>query len=211
MSQPGGFLVTADDVVQPFHLPTNIHKISLSTGDNQSDHAKQTMAADGSILAEESLTHGDGDLVTNDDPVLSNRPIDLVPKTMRELAEHHARLEEMKRKEGSFPDPAAAGPSSISVDTRKKTTRRNNSQHPSDAAPLSRPKQAQSSRKRTRRANDSGDEAKTSPSKRARGRNSGAVDTAPPTRVLRPRAPKSTAKVLEEHEMEEAYRQAVEE
>ena len=222
MLQPGGFLVTADDIVQPFHLPSNTHKFALSTDDNQSVNVKRAVTDENSILMEETLPHnletqdGDGYMVTDDNPVPPNRPIVLVPKTMHELAEHHAHLEKSRKNESSFPGPAEAGPSSISINTRKRTSRSSNSQQPTgdkSSTPISRPKRTRSSRKRIRRPEetDSDDEAKPSPSKRVRGRNSAAVDTAPSPRILRPRAPKSAARAQEEHEMEEAYRQAMEE
>ncbi|KAL4073305.1 hypothetical protein V8B97DRAFT_2034594, partial [Scleroderma yunnanense] len=220
--EPGGFLTTADDVVEPFHLPSNMHKFALPGDNDQSGKVIQAAADPSSLILAEMPSHdwesqgGNGVMLIDDDPATLNRPIDVVPKTMRELAEYHAQLEETKRNEGSLPSSVEPGASSASVNTRKKTERsgvQQPSSYDSKSTPYSATKRAQSSRKRIRRPNESasGDEARTSPSKRARRRNSNVADTAPSPRVLRPRAPKSAAKAQEEHEIEEAYKRAVEE
>lgn len=220
--EPGGFLTTADDVVQPFHLPSNI-QFTLSTATEQSaiatarsemsDRRTPIVSETVSLSPESEAPNGveDMDMDPDNDPVRPAGPTGVVPKTMRELAEHHAQPDKSSRNES--PEPTSQNEWSNLVST-EKSGEQSGRQLPASGskAPISIPsaKRTRSSRKRTQAKSQSasGDEANVTPPKRMRGPDPGTVSPGP-TRVLRPRVPKSAAKVLEERKMEEPYRRAV--
>ncbi|KAI6108538.1 hypothetical protein EV401DRAFT_2116820, partial [Pisolithus croceorrhizus] len=220
--EPGGFLTTADDVVQPFHLPSNVHHFPLSTGAERSDitTARSGVSDRRTPIISETPSSPrweapsgteSTDIVPDNDTMRPTGPTSVVPKTMRELEEHHAQLHKNCRNESS--EPVSQIPAS-NLANAKDSGRGSGLQLPASGVeaptPIPSAKRTRSSRKRTRARSQSvsGAEASVALPKRARRPDPAAVDPSP-TRVLRPRLPKSAAKVQEEHEMEEAYRRAI--
>ncbi|KAI6044876.1 hypothetical protein EDC04DRAFT_3137624 [Pisolithus marmoratus] len=223
VDEPGGFLTTADDVVQPFHLPRNIHQFVLSTGTERSDitTVKTGLSDPRTLIISETVPWSPGweapdgiegmGIVPDNDIAQPTGSTGVVPKTMRELAEHHVQLGKGSRNESL--EPASQSQVSHLVNAEKSGIQsgRQFSASASEApTPTPSTKQTRSSRKKTRARSQSasGDEANVTPPKRARRLDPDVVNNNP-TRVLRPRVPKSAAKVQEENEIEKAYRRAV--
>lgn len=217
--EPGGFLTTADDVVQPFHLPSNIHQVPLSTGPERSD----VPAARGGVPDRrtpvdsetpplsprwEAPSGTEGmDIVPDNDTMRPTAYTGMVPKTMRELAELHNNDQE-ESSDAVFQSQVS---SLVNAKSSGKQSGRQLPVSGSEApTPIASAKRTRSSRKRTRARSqsDSGDEASVVLRKHARRPDPATADPVP-TRVLRPRVPKSAAKVQEEYKMEKAYRRAV--
>ncbi|KAH8104624.1 Rad4-domain-containing protein [Cristinia sonorae] len=230
VQEAGGFLVGADDVVQPYNLPRDLHdkpstppaaqNTTITTGDvacsyRVSDHPTAIL-----LVADDEDENVD--MYEEIIPTVANA----VPKTMRELAENA----EKERKEGGTSSstrqqspvtitlPANAVNGKINGRTTRSGTR-------TPAASVSSrkgkgkatPTQStpRPSRKRTRRDSDVSNQGDPdsevevmqapTPAKRAR-------PTPTPVksdRVLRARKGKSDDKVREEQEMEKAYQRAV--
>ncbi|KAG9308862.1 hypothetical protein JVU11DRAFT_11321 [Chiua virens] len=110
--QPGGYLTTADDVVEPFHLPRDVHRYdatavaTTSTAHLNGDATQfrpcgyPELTKDTDIVTE-LVSQGRLHVPTEDDDVDGNMEVDEadlqplphqgVPKTMRELAESYAQ------------------------------------------------------------------------------------------------------------------------
>ncbi|KAI6023368.1 hypothetical protein EDC04DRAFT_2900565 [Pisolithus marmoratus] len=220
--EPGGFLTTADDVVQPFHLPSNIHQFVLSTGTERSDitTVKSGPSDPRTPIISETVPWSPGweppdgiegmGIVPDNDIAQPTGSTGVVPKTMRELAEHHAQLGKGSRSEPSESASQSQVSFLVSVEKSEIQSGRQFSASASEApTPTPSTKRTQSSCKKTRARSQSasGDEANVTLPKRTRRLDLDTVNN--PTCVVRPRVPKSTAKVQEENEIEEACRRAV--
>ncbi|KAI5996749.1 hypothetical protein EDC04DRAFT_2872333 [Pisolithus marmoratus] len=191
VTQPGGFLTTADDVVQLFRLPSNIHQFVLSTGTERGLSDPRTPIISGTVPWSPGWEAPDG-----------IEGMGIPTGSTGVLAEHHVQLGK-----GSGSDQALH---LVSVEKSGIQSSRQFSASASEApTPTPSTKRARSSPKKTRARSQSasGDEANVTPPKRARRLDPDTVNN--PTRVLRPRVPKSTAKVQEENEIEEACRRGV--
>ncbi|KIJ64619.1 hypothetical protein HYDPIDRAFT_90094 [Hydnomerulius pinastri MD-312] len=214
--EPGGFLTTADDVVEPFRLPKDTHPHSAltflpSVGDDHSHHDKGVNDRKPTIVSNPrprdlSLSRSgdiEMDLVV---PQYSNG----APKTMRELAEYHAQ-QEMAQQESLVPTRPGTPATVPEVENVRSSRRgRETVDGATSSTPLPTTKGVRPSRKRPRKStlSSSCQDAEGAPPKRGRVLVTEASNHAP-ARVLRPRASKSAAKIQEEREMEEAYRRAV--
>lgn len=136
-----------------------------------------------------------------------------IPKTMQQMAEDAARNQ---RSNGPRESPVdsdyqlTATPASTKT---RSTTRSSRTTGRSDSTPSAKGKatlRPKPNRKRNRNESPSSvsDSETSRPSPIKRGRDSTATPT-PSGRLLRPRALKSTAKIQEEIEQEEAFRRAV--
>ncbi|KIK96449.1 hypothetical protein PAXRUDRAFT_138437 [Paxillus rubicundulus Ve08.2h10] len=218
--QMGGYLTTADDVVEPFHLPRGIHHYSSSTirsvADGRTGDEKGETVHKGAISAE-SPSRNLPPSPTEDrdmDPVEGSfalQPSRGAPKSMAELAEYHAqKAQTTVRQDGPPFEPA--GSESRATFPEDKKTRGGRNSHGSNLSTRTQTSQAtRSSKKRARRrsASSSDHDVEASPPKRRQGASVTLASNAPPTRVLRQRPQKSAARIQEEREMEEAYRRAV--
>ncbi|KAF8835388.1 Rad4-domain-containing protein [Paxillus ammoniavirescens] len=217
--QLGGYLTTADDVVEPFHLPRDIHRYSVPTipsvADDHSGVEKGETVHKGTISSE---------LLSRDLPPSPTGDIDMepvegssalqpskgAPKTMTELAEYHAQQEQTVRQDGPLFEPAGSE-SRATFPEDKKSRGGRSSQGPNLSTRAQTSQTTRSSKKRTRRRSGSSSDhdVEASPPKRRQGASVTLASNAPPTRVLRQRPQKSAARIQEEQEMEEAYRRAV--
>ncbi|KAF9222930.1 Rad4-domain-containing protein [Gyrodon lividus] len=210
--QPGGYLTTADDVVEPFHLPRDTHHYEALTlasvgNDHETEHK---WAISPETLSQDPPPSPAADIEI--EPMKSSfalQPSKGVPKTMRELAEYHARQEQTVRQDGPLLEPA--GSESRATFPEDKTSRGGHSSKGPDLSTRGKALQTtRSSKKRARRRDESSSDhdVEASPSKR---RHASVIpaSSAAPARVLRPRPQKSAARIQEEREMEEAYRRAV--
>ncbi|KAH7925571.1 Rad4-domain-containing protein [Leucogyrophana mollusca] len=225
--EPGGFLTTADDVVEAFHLPKDLHPapsssftppiapndLSGGTGKVRRDHTSVTAVG---ISTDEPLstTLPNEDIEMGDIVAEVQTPrMNGLPRSMREFAEAAARQESeaaVAHPSGEKGDLAAPGSSTKSA--VKASARRAGAAKGHADTPLTR---ALSNRKTARKrprgnsGNVSSDpDNHTTPAKRGR-RPSAPASSSTPARVLRPRPQKSAAKVQEEADMERAYRQAI--
>jgi len=235
VQQEGGFLMGADDVVQPYTLPRNFHELlptstalSLEPAARElsADHAKdsQDSRRDTPPAALDDVMSEDGDdrMEEITIPVQqmggAEERQQLKPKTMLELAEAAAEKQDLS----GVQLPAS---SSLSSDRTMGQTNGNgarvtptNGEDKVQRANRTRtPRKADASRGRKRRKasadssepeveGEKGPSTQASPAKRAR---KAAPPLPAPTRVLRTRTAKSAAKIQEERETEEAYRKAV--
>ncbi|GBE85109.1 Rad4-domain-containing protein [Sparassis crispa] len=232
--EAGGFLTGADDVVQPFTLPKNLHEmprtsttISLAPSrDTRSASLKldevedvQTPAAAYTLTLDENHDE-DEDLEEIVVPI-HMQPGTAIPKSIRELAEDAARQqadlsheEEESRPVSSLAqDNKSDATKGTSTPSRSARSTRSGTGTPaatSRKAKASAQPSPRRSRKRPRKDADNEDAesepeiATASPSKRTRASAPGSSD-----RVLRTRVPKSATQVQEEKDMELAYRRAV--
>ncbi|KAF9240193.1 hypothetical protein BU15DRAFT_74111 [Melanogaster broomeanus] len=191
--EQGGYLTTADDVVEPFHLPRD-------TGPKWTGSSE--MLSRNSPL----LTTGDIEM----EPVESSfahQPSKGAPKTMRELAEYHAQ--QMALEDGPLFSPS--GSESRATVPEGKKTRSGRSEGPDPSARGKTPHRAGSAKKRARgRSRSFSDrDSEASPPKRRQASATTVASNAVSSRVLRPRPQKGAARIQEEREMEDAYRRAV--
>lgn len=228
----GGFLTGADDVVQPYNLPRNLHEVlptttlSLRSTSAHTD-ADQPKDDHDSARATPPATPddpmGDGDDLMEETMVPTQQPGEggqrhLKPKTMLELVEAAERKQDLR-------DGQPSAPSSLSPDRTVVKTNADGAHvtaqdgdavaRPTRVAQAPRRPDTARSRKRRRASRDSLEveveeasaaSAQATPAKRTR-------KTAPPVpasaRVLRAHPQKSEAKIQEERRMEEAFRKAV--
>ncbi|KAF8120653.1 hypothetical protein EV363DRAFT_1458950 [Boletus edulis] len=237
--QLGGYLTTADDVVESFHLPRDVHRSDATTvavastsrlggGD---DRARPRLGEDSNLMAA-SVSREQSFVLTGDNDAdaememeaeevdLEPQPRTGVPKTMRELAESHARRQEEATSPSAHEeegDLAMAESQGRGKDVLEEGPSRRRGEEPGHRTTKRRPgtRTTRTSRKRTRRRSESedasdvdGEDEHGSPPKRRQVEASPVLD---PTsgRVLRPRTQKSAAQLREERAMEEAYRRAV--
>ncbi|KAH7885453.1 hypothetical protein F5I97DRAFT_2033703 [Phlebopus sp. FC_14] len=208
--EPGGFLTTADDVVEPFHLPRDPHTypsssaLTLDPSSHTSVSDREGAATSGTpsrdlphSRSESTEVDAGGDFT----PAVING----APKTMQELAEDHWR--DVAAPHESFPPSSSPQPSEITVNMKAKRVQQDSATNRSQ---VPTPGSKRSSRKRTRRSSESSSDhhAEAAPPKRGRGPVTN-TPSGTPARVLRPRAQKSAARIQEEQEMEEAYRRAI--
>ncbi|EGN98589.1 hypothetical protein SERLA73DRAFT_92039 [Serpula lacrymans var. lacrymans S7.3] len=222
--EPGGFLTTADDVVKPFQLPKYHHTAPTSSFEpplaDRGDQMLQdsTTATIDSVMAVDdqgpsSVDHSalDIDVIISDiQPQRRNG----APITMRELAEGDARKQEVTNNspvkfvsDTATADTAESSRSNSALKSSLATASKKKGD--TNTASASRSTLRKTAKKRARADSLSDDDSKqTSPQKR--GRKSATSTPIPtPSRVLRPRGPKSAAKVQQEMEMEMAYREAI--
>ncbi|EIW81219.1 Rad4-domain-containing protein [Coniophora puteana RWD-64-598 SS2] len=207
MKQPGGFLITADDVVEQHHLPKSRHRADPV----QVDHVQETNGR--AILMSES------EVVSSEEPVpgvqledtvdvmgvddLPNESRSGVPITMQALAEaahahkdiSHAGPEELSSRAAVATVASGVSTPGSSAPTKKVSTRT-----------------ARGKRKRASEGSDAESdkpkEDEPTPRKR-RGEAAPAAATPPSGRVLRPRASKTASQLKEGKGIELAYRRAV--
>ncbi|KAH7909238.1 hypothetical protein BJ138DRAFT_1067407 [Hygrophoropsis aurantiaca] len=223
--QSGGFLTTADDVVEAFHLPKDLHPAQILTSPESNVDRKKLLGrksvADANLYGENPTSSNvlDEDIEMEQTIVeVQLPPINGLPKTMRELAEADARRQESEgatNSPGDHSEPIASG-------SNVKSISKTNGAHPGAArsrttTPLTRaPSKRKATKKRPRGDSDSESAASDPKTHTAppvkRGRGSVALSSSStPARVLRPRRQKSAAKLQEEAEMEKAYRRAIKE
>lgn len=109
--QLGGYLTTADDIVQPFHLPRDLHQSDPMTMTTTSgfhlggDDDRALLLVEDKHLLETSVSRDQLLVPTGDDDAGGEMEVEAevdpepvlrkgIPKTMRELAESHARQQE---------------------------------------------------------------------------------------------------------------------
>ncbi|KAH9841395.1 Rad4-domain-containing protein [Rhodofomes roseus] len=229
----GGFLTGADDVVQPYTLPRNLHEVPATSTTislqlaARAEVADQAEATQNGRLAtlptalDDVISEDGGDLMEEISIPAQEAGEDerqqLKPKTMLELAEAADRRQDL-----NVGQPLAS--SSVSSDRTMGQTYAKGARATShNGAEVEQPAKTRMSRKadksrgkKRRKASDDSSEAEVegdegpstqaSPAKRAR---KAAPPIPAPTRVLRTRTTKSAAKIQEEKETEEAYRRAV--
>ncbi|TCD70140.1 hypothetical protein EIP91_004610 [Steccherinum ochraceum] len=224
----GGFLVGADDVVQPYTLPRDVHDKPktpppvasrfipmLGELDDAPAPGPSTTALRPVALGEDDFDEDDMDMVEEVIPTPA-----AVPKTMRELAEDAER--ERKKSGYSSPVEELLPPSVPLVAPTPKINGRTNDRKSQSGTgtPTTRGRaKATSTRKRTRREATSDPEVddevvevevRPAPAKRARPTPTPkATPTVKSDRVLRTRKSKTEEQMREEKEMEAAYRKAV--
>lgn len=229
----GGFLTSADDVVQPYNLPRNLHEVLPTTLSLKSTSAHTDADADQAKDGHDSARAtppatpddpmGDGDDLMEETMIPTQQPGEgeqrhLRPKTMLELVEAAERKQDLR-------DGQPSAPSSLSPDRTVVKTHAEGAHvtaqdgdavaRPTRVAQAPRRPDTARSRKRRRASGDSLEveveeagaaSTQATPAKRTR-------KTAPPVpasaRVLRARPQKSEAKIQEERGMEEAFRKAV--
>ncbi|CAL1713034.1 unnamed protein product [Somion occarium] len=227
----GGFLTSADDVVQPYSLPRSVYAAPKSpspsslqppsAADNVQEHAGPS---NGVPLSLEEIPDSEGEEELEVVPIPNGgAAIGGVPMSMRELAE----AAERQPKEAPLvdeveyfpsPPPPSVAQRALEKASGKSTPRSRARTRSGTSTPRSaktaKEKTPQKSRKRTREdvesdvETDEVQDVVPTPSKRTR------VKPAPPPvvksdRVLRARKGKSESMLAEERELEEAYRKAV--
>ncbi|PCH40265.1 Rad4-domain-containing protein [Wolfiporia cocos MD-104 SS10] len=229
VQQEGGFLTGADDVVQPYTLPRNMHELpqspktpSLATIEVEGGSNDGIMADDNDDLYGRASNdeHEDGDA----EEVVPSSPLHgqtLMPKTMLEIAEAAAAQEQRLSAEANATQQSALVSAEVVPNQRRPRVSKTNVQAKLaiDTAPTRTKSQAGARRtkKRTREdvgSSDAMSEAENPPTyqtSRAKRAKKVAPSVPASTRVLRPRAPKSASMIQEAEEMEEAYRDATEE
>jgi len=209
--QPGGFLITADDVVEQHHLPKSRHQVDPGQVDHvQETNGRAILMSESEVVSSEEPVPGvqledTVDVMGDDD--LPNETRSGVPITMQALAEaahahkdvSHAGPEELS---STSKEPAAVATVASGVST------------PGSSAPTKKvsARTARGKRKRTGEGSDAeSDEPKEdepTPRKR-RGKATPAAATPPSGRVLRPRTSKTASQLKEEKGIKLAYRRAV--
>lgn len=235
--EAGGFLVGADDVVHPYHLPRDVHdKPRTPPAERSARGSAEIQLQEDPIEIEEEVPAAGVSFVAADDEYvdmvneeIAHKQPSAIPKTMRELAEDVER--EREASGGSAVEEVIIVPSTP-IATATPAPRIPIKPKPKTKSGTSTPASASSSRKKQSAATTS--QAVTRTRKRARREASGsevedsdvveivAAKPAPskrprPTpipavksdRVLRARKGKSEDTVREEKEMEAAYRRAV--
>ncbi|KAK7690126.1 hypothetical protein QCA50_006775 [Cerrena zonata] len=234
---PGGFLTSADDVVQAYTLPRSVYAAprsptSLHTP-NQAEEAVNRL--DDSQDQPDPLeiipdSEGEDDLQEIDIPTEVPEPVitNGVPKTMRELAEAAEREQADKSSDDEVEIIAMPSIAQRAIDkangkntpsSRGRSRKGTSTPTASTSSPKKTPKGRTSARTRKRPREEVDSEGQPSdeeqrvhtPSKRPRSR---AAPTTPvgvekSDRVLRSRRGKSETKLAEEKEMEKAYRRAI--
>ncbi|KAH9936108.1 uncharacterized protein B0H18DRAFT_1113556 [Fomitopsis serialis] len=236
VQQEGGFLTGADDVVQPYTLPRNFHELlpastalSLepSARESSADPAKDSQASRRDTLpaALDDVMSEDGDdrmeEITTPAQQMGGAEAQqqLKPKTMLELAEAAAEKQDLSG--GQLPASSSLSsdrtigqtngtgarvpPTNIGEDTVRRASSTRTSRK-ADASRSRKRRKAPADSSEPEVEGENGPSTQASPAKRAR---KAAPPLPAPTRVLRTRTAKSTAKIQEEREMEEAYRKAV--
>ena len=236
MQEAGGFLVGADDVVQPYHLPRDLHE-KPKTPPPQSP-AKTNVAESKELESTRPVTlrldtlddsEDERDMIEEPIPV---QVASAVPMTMRQLAEAAERQRSESGASGPSrvqtpdPQPVPTPTTEVNGALQGRRTRSNT------GTPASRPTRSTAKdtslnkagnsrsvrgRKRARRTSDdieSSDAdaevgavpATSTPAKRARQNPAPVVKS---DRVLRARKGKSEEQLRQEKEAEVAYRRAV--
>ncbi|KAI0074037.1 Rad4-domain-containing protein [Panus rudis PR-1116 ss-1] len=230
VSSAGGFLTSADDVVQPYALPRNLHEVSASpvvqpASIDQNDEDDRHAGPDTPHNDVLEVIGDSEDEDLQEISIPSRASSGAAPKTMRELAEAmnmESTVEAPVKEEEAVPESAMPTPKLNGSGGRKngRTTALKNQASSRSTPETSRGKSTPASRRTRKRARDttpsdleaSGDDnpVRVPSTKRSRAR-----PTPPPVprsdRVLRSRAPKSTSKIQEELDLEDAYRRAIEE
>jgi xeroderma pigmentosum group C-complementing protein len=225
--QAGGYLTAADDVVQAFHLPKYQHVVAAYSANSSAYHINPDKDGSTSQIGIENkakpvvapinldIIHGDqeDDIEMEGPTVIQSRADRGVPMTMRELADAVGARSII----GDDKPSTNAKDSYPSQNNGIRSTPRNKTIPDSGAArsvrsisPFSTASKPRASAgKRARGQKASMDPTQTLLGKRGRMDGASATSTSAPTRVLRPRAPKSAARIQEERKMEQAYKRAV--
>lgn len=230
----GGFLTGADDVVQPYTLPRNLHEVLTASTtlslqpqnaytDVDTEQAKDSLdsARNTPPATLDDRMSEDGDELMEEAVIPNQQPVEggqrhLKPKTMLELVEAAERKQDLGN--GRSRASSSLSPKRTAVKTNADGAGVTTQDGDAVARPTKRtqaPGRADTARSRKRRKaspDGSGAEeadaspAQATPAKRAR-------KTAPSvpasTRVLRTRPQKSETQIHEERAMEQAYRKAV--
>lgn len=237
--QPGGFLSTADDVVQPYTLPRNLHDVipdplPLATAPPSQNENSTVPAAEPSVgptaHPSSGFTLETFDIEEDEAPpsamVQTNGAAKaVVPKSMRELAEsaEHAmpaEPDEVLVLPSLVPHTPEPGPRARTLRTAQTSARTSRSGTNTPARRATARAAPRRGRKRTRDDNgtdeDTDDEAEvedSAPPAATPAKRARTVKAAEPVvksdRVLRSRRGKSAAQVEEEREQEAAYRRAI--
>jgi xeroderma pigmentosum group C-complementing protein len=220
----GGFLIGADDVVQPYHLPRYRYQpVETPSSPGTPAEPEQTgnaiASTSGASFPPEFRTYAletmedDQDLDLGEDDMSSDpRPMSLsvlangIPKSMREMAEDAERR--ARRGSSEALDRDSEGDYHPGTPSSSKSAMATNGPAAKYAVngkttPTSR--RAAVAKKRGREELVVG-----SPAKRVRGSGTSSPATPASGRVLRPRTSKSAAKIQEEKDLDEAFRRATE-
>lgn len=211
--QGGGFLLVADDVVEPHHLPRYQHVIPPPPS---TSHAEPVKCGDEQVAFEDVMdfpleTMDDDQDQDIEDVPSSHQPLQTngVPKTMQQMAEDAIRHQLRNSSRG----PPVDGEYQLAAKTvipQTRTTRSSRTAIRSNSisgkvVPRPRPDRKRLRDEGSGPVSDS-EGSRSLPVKRARNPT---TTPAPTGRLLRPRPPKNAAKIQEEIEQEVAFRRAV--
>lgn len=201
--QAGGFLVGADDVVQPFHLPRNFHPVLppyppiLRPAPHEADDGVN--ASENEDMANpEPVIFKTMDIDSDEEPNVdvhttsNTSQLNLVPRSMKELA---AKMDTTSVAADDVSESPLPPETEVTTDqpTPKSTRTHNGKTLKRGATRLS----ARVSRQKRKKDSDSDDESMASDSPLPKKRRTKGLDESVPvpssSRVLRPRLPRREA------------------
>ena len=228
----GGFLTGADDVVQPYSLPRNLHEVESSPMITQSTPRNNGSTVDLHSVGTSNARPGAEEVIEDSEEEIVEIPkpshdavIPLgAPKTMQELAQHIADQSGEVIVVSGDEEMEVELPGQLSVEITSETNGKNRATRDKRGTTTKTTKQLKPAtntsrrvtRKRGRPSNTEGDssdlevlDGPSSPRKRRKTKTPTAIVKS--DRVLRTRIPKSASKAREEREIEEALERATEE